>query len=207
MQLETLLIRPDRTHLHGASPAQADMTGIRTLFTTMGTTSVLISFDFRSAESITGSYLRATILWTLLSGKEFAEGMAAAASSDPWAIRPLPLYPVVIAKSDEVLGEIDDFLKQRNRACLALKSPESIPFAQALLLGKVDGFLIDTLKLLAERGPSVAQSLKEASNERISIGGWSNRLADLYSHRLVMRMRDGKSWIYQTLSKEHTPWA
>lgn len=207
MTFREIEIKPSRTHLHGASSAQADMAEIRPLFSTLGTQPVVVFFDFRGAESITGSYLRATVLWSLLSGREFAEGATNAASQDNWSIRPLPLYPVVAAQSDEILDEIDDFLKQRDQSCLATRKPGPIPFSKATLLGTLDGFLAETLKLLEERGPSVAQDLTKASTEKISIGGWSNRLAALHSRRLVTRIRDGKTWIYQALSTKHTPWA
>lgn len=199
-------IRPNRPHLYGATSAQKDMGPVADIFGAIGQEACIVEFDFRNADSISGSYIRATVLWCLLSGKMFAEAQATTLSTSPWGIRPLPLYPLVVGKEVEVLGEIDDLLKQRGLAALAVTEPGTPPFPQAILLGELDAFLMATLRLLSEHGPCVAQKLKEESKEGISIGGWSNRLAALYSHRLVTRVRDGKSWIYQTLAKEHTSW-
>lgn len=206
MQFRIVHIRPNRAHLYGATAAQLDLSEISKLFSTLTTDSLIVQLDFRDAESISGSYLRATVLWCLLAGKAHAEGIPASVSNDPWAIRPLPLYPLVIADNPEILSETDDLLKQRALACLGLNAPAQPPFASAALLGTLDEFLLTTLKLLSECGPCTAQTLKERSNETISTGGWSNRLAALIAHRLVTRERDGKSWIYQTLTKHHTSW-
>jgi len=185
-----------------------DMSPVRSLFKAAGTGATAVTFDFGSAESVSGSYLRATILWTILCGKAHAEGDIAPQGTDAWAIRPLPIYPLLIASSSEILGEVDDFLKQRGLACLAASTePRSQPYSSALVLGTLEGFLSETLSLLEREGPSVALTLKELSLENISVGGWSNRLAALHAHRLVTRIRDGKSWIYQTLAKEHVLWA
>jgi hypothetical protein len=204
--MNRIQIQPNRPHLYGATLAQKDMGPVADIFGSVGQEACIVEFDFRNVESISGSYIRATVLWCLLSGKMFAEAQATTLSASPWGIRPLPIYPLVVGKEAEVLGEIDDLLKQRGLAALAVTEPSSPPFSQAILLGELDAFLMAALRLLSEHGPCVAQKLKEESKESISIGGWSNRLAALYSHRLVTRVRDGKSWIYQTLAKEHTSW-
>lgn len=206
MTFETSTIQPDREHLHGATAAQMDMAKLRPMFSHLGTTPTLVEFNFSGVVSVSNSYLRATLVWCLLCGKAHAEGQTIATVSDPWSIRALPLYPVVRAGSREIIGEIDDLLKQRGLACLFVGEPSAPPFQNAAVVGQLDVFLLDTLRLLASNGPSVAVQLKELSNEKITVGGWSNRLAALHAHRLVTRSRDGKSWIYQTLAKEHSLW-
>lgn len=206
MRFQFVHIRPNRPHLFGATAAQMDLSEISNLFGTLTTDSIIVELDFRNAQSISGSYLRATVLWCLQAGKAHAEGIQAISSNDPWAIRPLPLFPVIFADHPEIFNEADDLLKQRALACLGLRAPDSLPFSSAAILGTLDDFLLSSLKLLSEFGPCTAQTLKEQSKESISTGGWSNRLAALFSHRLVTRVRDGKSWIYQTLTNQHTTW-
>jgi hypothetical protein len=205
---EIVTVRPDRNHLYGATDAQSDMEPVRALSKSAGARATLVALDFGAAASVSGSYLRGSILWTALCGKAHAEGAVAPHGTDPWAVRPLPLHPLLIAASSEILGEVDDFLKQRGMVCLATSAdPREQPFTTAYVLGRLDCFLMETLTLLARHGPAVAQNLRELSSENISVGGWSNRLAALHAHRLVTRTRNGKSWIYQTLAKEHTLWA
>ena len=206
MSFASLTIRPAREHLYGATAAQMDMAELRPMFSLLCTAPVLVEFDFSGVASVSNSYLRATIVWCLLCGKAHAEGQSQAAIPDPWGIRALPLHPIVRAGSSEILEEIDDLLKQRGLACLLAGCDSGPPYRTATVLGQLDVFLLDTLSLLASRGPPAAIQLKELSNEKISVGGWSNRLAALHAHRLVTRSRDGKSWIYQTLAKEHSLW-
>lgn len=200
----SIIIRPTKQHLFGASAAQRDMDGI--LDMPIGEEFVVI-FDFTHAVSITGSYIRATVGWCLTCGRMHAEASERSDYSDSWAVRPLPVYPVVIGGNREILWEIHDFLKHRDMTCLLVHSDSGIPFNETEVLGRLDDFLFATLGRVASAGRATAQTLKDNSSEKITVGGWSNRLAALLANRLVMRTKEGKTWNYQALGKEHKPWA
>lgn len=204
---EFVQIAPADPHLYGAGAAHRHLEVLKPFFTSLHTQPLLIGFDFSETQSVSGSYLRATLLWCLMCGKSYAEGQPLVSPRDPWSVRPLPFYPVVVGGSREILEDVDDLLKQRNLACLLVDAKSSFPYKEAVVLGSIDGFLLDTLRILSERGPATAQSMKEASNERITAGGWSNRLAALHAGRLVSRTREGKFWIYRTLAEDHKLWA
>jgi hypothetical protein len=192
VKFETLTIRPLRAHLFGATAAQSDLEALARMFQDPGNRVILVCFDFSEAESISGSYIRATLGWCLLCGRMFAEGGKRVDFGDPWSIRPLPIYAVVTGGSREVLFDIHDFLQHREMCCLLIDAGILPPFESGEILGKLDLFLFDTLKDVASQGAASAQDLKERSTEAITVGGWSNRLAALLSHRLVSRIRDGK---------------
>ena len=207
VKFETLTIRPSRAHLFGATAAQSDLEALAGMIQNQENRDILVCFDFSEAESISGSYIRATLGWCLLCGGMFAEGRKRVDFGDPWSIRPLPIYAVVTGGSREVLFDIHDFLQHREMCSLLIGADVSPPFEHGEILGKLDLFLLDTLKGVASLGSASAQDLKERSTEAITVGGWSNRLAALLSHRLVSRKRDGKSWKYSAIGKEFRIWA
>jgi hypothetical protein len=135
-----------------------------------------------------------------------AEGGSRVDYKDPWAVRPLPIYPVVCGAQDEVLEEVHDFLLHRGLVCALVDGKTSPPYDLVKLLGQLDGFLLEVLQLLAGAGPATAQDLKELSTEKITVGGWSNRLVALLANRLVVRNKEGKTWKYQAIGKEFRPW-
>jgi len=207
VKFETLTIRPSRAHLFGATAAQSDLEALVGMIQNQENRDILVCFDFSEAESISGSYIRATLGWCLLCGRMFAEGGKRVDFGDPWSIRPLPIYAVVTGGSKEVLFDIHDFLQHREICSLLIDASVSPPFENGEILGKLDLFLVDTLKRVASLGSVSAQDLKERSTEVITVGGWSNRLTALLSHRLVSRTRDGKSWKYSAIGKEFRIWA
>lgn len=207
MTADFIRIAPTDPHLYGAATAHRHLEVLKPFFTSLHTQPLIVGFDLSKTQSVSGSYLRATLLWCLLCGKAYAEGGALVSQTDPWSVRPLPLYPVLVGGSREIIEDVDDLLKQRNLACLLMDAEGNFPYAEAVVLGSIEGFLLETLRILSERGPTTAQALKEVSNERITAGGWSNRLAALHSARLVVRAREGKFWIYRTLAENHKLWA
>lgn len=200
---KSISIRPSRQHLFGASAAQGDL---KEIFDVPAGSEFVVFFDFTNATSISGSYIRATVGWCLTCGRMHAEGIERSDYSDSWAVRPLPVYPVITGGNRDILWEIHDFLKHREMTCLLVQSHDRIPFKEAEILGKLDDFLFVTLRKVASAATASAQFLKESSLEKITVGGWSNRLAALLASRLVMRIREGKTWNYQALGKEYKPW-
>ena len=206
VQIETVIVRPEREHLFGASAAQIDMKELSEKFERLVGCNLVVLFDFSGATSISGSYLRATIGWSLNCGKMHAEGATRSDFSDPWGLRPIALYPLVAAKTRETIWEIHDFLKHRKMACLLVRPEEKLPYKAVEILGDLDEFLLLTMQRISAMGTASAQSLKDTSTEKITVGGWSNRLTALLAQRLVLREKEGKTWKYQTLGKEQKPW-
>jgi hypothetical protein len=207
MSFEVIKVHPDREHLFGASAAQRDMEIHAQLLEGPMVSNTVVMFDFSKADSISGSYIRATLGWCLNCGRMQTEGQNRSDFTDTWALRPLPVFPVVTGGTREVIWEIHDFLLHRNMACLLVPSLEGIPFGAAEILGDLDEFLLGTLQNVAAVDFATAQSLKEASQEKITPGGWNNRLVALMANRLVYRTKEGKTWNYQALGKEYTKWA
>ena len=207
MGLSFLQLKSSRQHLFGASSAQADMEPVMRQLHERSDGSVVLAVDLSKAESITGSYLRATVLWALLCGQADAKQTPATSLADPWALRPLPIFPVLTGCSPEIAEEVHDFFAQRNLPVLLVTEGSPPNIEKAAILGRLDGFLFSTLRSLCTLGEATAAQLADTSDERITVNGWSNRLADLYALRLVTRQRSGKYWIYSPLAKKFTSWA
>lgn len=207
MGLSSFQVKPSRQHLFGASSAQADMEPVlRQLLESSGG-DIVLAVDLTNVESVTASYLRGTALWGLLCGQAYAKQTPATGLADPWALRPLPIFPVLTGCSPEIAEEVHDFFAQRNLPILMITEGSPAEIEKAAILGKLDGFLLSTLQALCEIREGTAAQLAEKSDERITVNGWSNRLADLFSLRLVTRQRSGKYWIYSPLAKKYTLWA
>lgn len=207
MGLPVLQIKPGRQHLFGASSAQADMEAVLRQLQEGSGGGVVLALDLSKAESVTGSYLRGTVLWGLLCGQADAKQTPATGLADPWALRPLPIFPVLAGCSMQIAEEVHDFFAQRNLPVLLVTEGSPAEIEKAAILGKLDGFLLSTLQALCQLRQGTAAQLAEKSDERITVNGWSNRLADLFSLRLVTRQRSGKYWIYSPLAKKYTLWA
>ncbi len=206
VRIETVIVRPKRQHLFGASAAQNDMKELSEKFDRLVGSNLVVVFDFSDASSISGSYLRATIGWSLNCGRMHAEGATRSDFSDPWSLRPIAIYPVVAAKARETVWEIHDFLKHRDMTCLLVNPEEEPPYNEVQILGSLDEFLLLTMHKISVMGSASAQSLKDASNDNITVGGWSNRLTALLAYRMVLREKIRKTWKYETLGKEQKPW-
>lgn len=207
MGFSFLELKASRQHLFGASSAQADMTLIMRELQDRSPTSVVLVVDMSGVESISGSYLRATVLWALLCGQAEAKQTPVASLADPWAVRPLPLFPVLTQCSPAIAEEVHDFFAQRALPVALVTEGSPPEIEKAAILGRLDGFLFSTLRSLCALGEATAAQLSETSEERITVNGWSNRLADLFALRLVTRQRNGKYWIYSPLAKKFTSWA
>lgn len=207
MTLSLAQLTANRSHLFGASAAQADMEPVVSKLRDRPDGGTIFCLDFRNVQSVTGSYLRATVLWALLCGQADAKQTTAVSLTDPWALRPLPVFPVLIGCSPEVAEEIHDFFAQRNLPALLVTEGSPPSIEKATILGRLDSFLFSTLRSLCAMGEATASQLAETSDERITVNGWSNRLADLFAFRLVTRQRRGKYWVYSPLARRFTLWA
>lgn len=205
--LDVIQIRPEREFLLGSSAAQNDLTPLVHVFQRMERNDVLVNFDFSGVQEINGSYLRASILWAIQCGRETVVGSNNTSPLQPFDVRAFPLYPVLSNCEPAVVEEANDFFLQRGLPALLILDAELPEIRSSAILGKIDVFLATALNLLCKLGEGTAQELREHSDEKITVNGWSNRLIDLLNFRLVTRRRQGKFWIYRPLSKSVQLWA
>lgn len=199
-------IAPSRAHLHGATLAQEHLAKVLPELSSL-TQPAMFILNLENAKSVTGSYLRATVHWAFLCGRTEAGTNGHSPSVDQWAVRPLPLFPAVIAGSPEVIDDVDDFFRARGLPLLRVTKRTESRLMEAQLLGTLDRSLASTLFSLAALGEATAAELAQKRNETITVNAWSNRLADLYVQRLVTRRRTGKFWRYSPVAEEIKPWA
>mgnify|MGYP003679424719 CR=1 FL=1 len=122
-------------------------------------------------------------------------------------MRPYPFFPLLSNCCEEVSEEIHDFLLQRDSAVLQLMSPPHAATREAVLMGRLEPFLITTLNLLCEVEEGTADDLLKRSDEKITVNGWSKRLLELHTMRLAYRRREGRYWIYTPLERNIRLWA
>ena len=207
MRFKTLLLSPEDEHLHGATLAQKHLSDLLPELTKPTAEPTIFLIDLSKAVSVTASYLRATAHWALLCGQAEVQERRNESPLEPWAIRPLPLFPIVKKGNAEVMADVDDFFRTRALPILVASKFSNNGVKEVRLLGELDSVLAHTLQSLVELGEATAKQLADKSKETITVNGWSNRLADLYLLRLVTRRRDGKFWHYSPITKSITLWA
>lgn len=198
-------LKPGRLHLYGATAAQDDLGALLPELLKPSSVPGILNLDLEGVESVTSSYLRATLHWAFLCGQADSRN-SQDSSPDPFSIRPLPVYPVISNCNGDALADVDDFFRSRTIPLLMVTEWSNTGIQSATLLGTLDSNLKETLVKLCD-GPATAQELSSKSSEKITSNAWSNRLADLYSLRLVTRERSGKYWIYSSLANLINLWA
>ena len=206
MPEQVVELAPNRPHLYGATLAQEHLSRVFPALSSLNGNSAIFILNLSGVTSVTGSYLRSTVHWAFLCGQAEAQGTAKSSHLDPWAIRPLPLFPAVIGGSPEVIDEVHDFFRARSLPLFHITKRTKFSLKTARLLGSLDTFLASTLLSLAKLREASAADLAGNSNESITVNAWSNRLADLYLLRLVTRSRSGKFWRYSPLAEDITLW-
>lgn len=202
-----ITIRPKRKLLFGSSAAETDLAPLTNIMSGPSRSETLVNFDFSEAEAVNGSYLRATVFWSIRCGQADVRNEMPVSGGATMPVRPYPLFPVISGCVPDVISEISEFIVPRNLALLIIRSGIAPAIQKASIIGHLDKFLGDTLYLLSETGGGTAQQLAMSSSEKITVNAWSNRLLDLYLLRLIHRERSGKFWIYKPLAKEHDVWA
>ena len=172
--------------------------------------------DLEEVAAINASFLKATVFWAFQCGQAEAR-KEHAASTERWSIRPLRLFPIVSKCTGEVKEEVDEFFRGRNCPLLQLGEKDN-----ATVLGALDAALDPFVgtgttclaamnagrrSLLSAAGEATAAHLAAQGQEKISINGWNNRLADLHVLRLATRRREGKFWIYSPAENGVAIWA
>ena len=207
MTCKILELVPKVDHLHGATLGQNHLSPLLPEFIHSGEEPTIFLLNLSNAVSVTASYLRSTLHWAFVCGQADVQGKHATGGIEPWAIRPMPLFPVVEGCSADVTIDVDDFFHSRGLPLLLITKRTRSHLKTARMLGSLDGFLQATLQKLITLREATAMQLAEQSSESITVNGWSNRLADLYLLRLVTRKRSGKFWLYSPVAESITLWA
>jgi hypothetical protein len=164
----------------------------------------IIILNFKGIEQVNGSYIKTTALWVFLCGQMAVN--AAKASIPPRHfsdLRPYDLYVAVSNLAPDVRNEFNDFLQPRRIPMLLAKRFNDKNIEEAVLLGHLDDALRMTLEALVKHGVATAPRLSDLyPNVNITVTAWNNRLNDLHALRLVRRVRSGRSWEYQPLTKK-----
>jgi hypothetical protein len=194
----------------GASLAQADIRPLVVRFADSRHPDSVV-MDFRGIKAINASYARASVAWFLRCISASRRGSEAFTGNiDPWAIRPLQIKTFFVSNlSDDVREEIDGLLRQPSfkLACFELQSPvkaDDRPPGMARLLGHLDQQLYQCLlRLYGAGGKATATDLQASfPGDGVQTTAWNNRLASLYERGLVARIKDGRSWIYHTITED-----
>jgi hypothetical protein len=164
----------------------------------------IVIFDFSEIEQVNGSYIKGTALWAFLCGQMAVN--APKASMPPrhlTDLRPYDLHVAVSGLSPDVRGEFDDFLAPRGIPMLLAKRFDGKQLFEAGLIGHLDETLRSTLKIVTQKQGATAPNLHSLyPDEKVTVTAWNNRLNDLLALRLVRRMKDGRGWNYQPLTKK-----
>ena len=205
MHLRQVIISPAVPTALGATLGQDHMQKNEAELASAAEDDVALILDLNGVKGVNASYLKATVFWAMQCGHAEVQHREPA-SSDRWAVRPLRLFPAVTGCSDEVASDVDEFFRGRNLAILHVDKRTDDHLVKGRVLGALDPVLELTLNGLLSVGAATAADLSNQSQEKITVSGWSNRLADLHLMRLATRRRDGKFWIYSPTAKQITLW-
>lgn len=203
MHFEIIEIKPGVQHVYGATLAQEHMRAAKQRRGGADAVDKMLLVDFTGVLSVTPSYIKGTVLEAIPA----ASGAAANSLAVGGASAEVNLYPAICGCSRDVAADIHEFLIGRGVPVLHVTKRRGDHVLAAKLFGYLDDVLLRTLLGLANRGSATAAELAENSDDKISINGWNNRLADLHQLRLATRHRKGKFWIYSPVAERITTWA
>jgi hypothetical protein len=163
--------------------------------------------DFAGIEAVNGSYARATVAWLIRCARTHRAAISLRKrNADPWAVKPFAIERIFVQNlAPDVREEIDGLLCQPSfrLPCLEALKVTSAQVSHARLLGHLDRQLRECLARLYEiGGEATTLDLHEQySGDNVQVTAWNNRLAALHERLLVTRRKDGRSWIYETVTQ------
>lgn len=202
MPFQEVLFKPSQRHLHGATLGESHFAEAVQLIAA-GEGDAGIVFDLSDVVSVTASYLKATLLRILKSKRGEALPSAEESSSTAMASH---LFAFVAGCSPEVAADLHEFFVGRGLPLILLDHWDSKRLIDGRLLGTLDPVLFRTLQGVIKLKECTASGLADISSEKITVNGWSNRLADLYQLALVTRRRESKFWYYSAIIERITLW-
>lgn len=203
--IKPITIRPPGPYAFGATQGQELMARIRSELDSAKQLDCALVLELQGIEATNASFLKATVLWAFRCGQADVR-RESPTSADPWAIRPLRLFPVVTGCQGEVREEVDEFFRGRHLPILHLPEESGHGLGKPTVLGALDPVLARTFELLEAVPEATAADLASRSEDKITLTGWNNRLADLHLLRLASRRREGKFWVYRAADKGVLEW-
>lgn len=159
---------------------------------------VLLNFD--GIKTTTASYVKATVLWMLRCGQASTGSLILGAPQEASTPIAIDIYPAVTGLNEETREEIDEVFTARSLPYIEANTWDDNGIVDAFIRGAPDTIVRRTFELLVKHGEGTATGLYEQyPQEKISVTGWNNRLADLHSLRLAKREKQGRAWIYRPI--------
>jgi hypothetical protein len=140
----------------------------------------LVRLDFRGVEDVSASWIAAALLPLL-----------------PWSALPEhELFPVLTGIGQEAHWA-DEFDLVANHAHAVFVAAPEPPERGHRIIGSLDEALVTTMRLVERHGEVTGAGLKRlCPGEPIGATGWSNRLKDLHTKRLLRRSTRGREQVY-----------
>lgn len=164
----------------------------------------IVGIDLANLPEATSSYIKAVALLPFLAGMKFAlpsldlSGMA----PDAGAVQPLNLFPVFLNPSPDWAAGLDSVFGRERLGCVVADTIENDTIPRSRILGHIDRAALQTLQAVRKYPEIRASELHAATDEGITVTAWNNRLADLWTLRLIRRARVANSWKYQPFLTE-----
>jgi len=205
MKFPIVVLTPRPPNAVGATLGQDCMAAAEAGWSSATDKDVALLLDLTGIKAVNASFLKATVYWALQCGEAEVEERQVT-SSEPWAVRPLKLYPCITGCSREVADDVDEFFRGRGAPLLHVDQRDDEALIRGRVLGGLEPAIAATLPALVNAGEATAAELAGKSREKITGNGWNNRLAELHRLRLATRRRHGKFWIYSPTAEHVTLW-
>jgi len=167
----------------------------------LGDDGALVIFELSAVELATTSFIKSSVL-PLFQSARLSTDPNAQSMADAFGLPALNAYPVLANVQPEVEELADEIFGRRGFPLLSLKYSADHDLQGGRMLGYLDEALVRTMRNWPEwERHTAATLLDNFPDEGITQTAWSNRLNDLWKARLLRRIRQGKSWSYQPVSK------
>jgi hypothetical protein len=146
----------------------------------------IVTLDFANVELVTGSWINA-FLTPLIR-------WAAEEHND--------LFPVICNADSAWLDDLR-LVAELSHQCYLVTNDSARPPVSATLIGALDRGQQQTFSLVLGRGEATGAELeRQKPKEGIGATAWNNRLKDLFSKRLIRRVKRGREQVYFPVVKE-----
>jgi hypothetical protein len=146
----------------------------------------IVTLDFANVELVTGSWINA-FLTPLIR-------WAAEEHND--------LFPIVCNAAPAWLDDLR-LVAELSHQCYLVTDDRAQPPRRATLIGTLDRGQQQTFYLVLGQGETTGAELeRQKPKEGIKATAWNNRLKDLFSKRLLRRVRRGREQVYFPVVKE-----
>lgn len=165
-----------------------------------GELGIVVGFDLADVDLATTSFLKTSVL-PLFQSSRLSTDPAAQTMTDAFGLPSLNAFPVIVNAKPEVEELADEIFGRRGFPLLSLKMDAGSEFVGGRMVGFLDEVLARTMRGWGDGERHTAASLQDKfPDQAITQTAWSNRLNDLWRVRLLRRVRQGKSWIYQPVA-------